>query len=254
MNDYLESTPDLEGLNPVDEGLGQRAITPTEADYLQEAVEYGDPEIIAMRADELGDKVPPTGIDANPQVAAILEPVRDTIDPQYLEAPTDVEQIQEISTTMQGIEGTYFKDWEGMNPQERLDTLQNIENTAAEISHRGACPVVVEQMEPGHFGYFSPNTGTITVNSLYLESNDPADHKECLDTILHEGRHAYQDYNLNIREVHTADYEVRDWKDNLEGYGYQDVQTCGFEAYANQPVEADARDFAADVLSQLENA
>ena len=72
-------------------------------------------------------------------------------------------------------------------------------------------------------------------------------YEDVLDTLIHEGRHAYQDYNLNVRETHPRHGEVANWNLN-EFYGYQDVENCGFKAYAMQPMETDARAFAEDVL------
>ena len=74
-----------------------------------------------------------------------------------------------------------------------------------------------------------------------------------MDTLIHEGRHAYQDYNLNEREVHPRSGDVSNWRLNEERFGYQDAEHCGMKAYALQPVEADARAFAEDVLKQYFN-
>ena len=62
--------------------------------------------------------------------------------------------------------------------------------------------IQIESLGNGYFGYYSPKTETITINSDYIKSNDISDYREVLDTIFHEGRHAYQYYNLTEREVH----------------------------------------------------
>ena len=95
-------------------------------------------------------------------------------------------------------------------------------------------------------------TKTITINSDYIQSNDISDYKEVLDTIIHEGRHAYQYYNLTEREVHPRQGDISNWKANEFKYGYQDARTQGFAAYYLQPQEADARAFAEDVLKQYQ--
>ena len=83
---------------------------------------------------------------------------------------------------------------------------------------------------------------------MYIKDNDSISFKQTLDTLIHEGRHAYQDYNMTEREVHPREGEVNMWKWNENDIGYQDANFCGFEAYAMQPVETDARAFAEDVL------
>lgn len=98
------------------------------------------------------------------------------------------------------------------------------------------------------YGYFSPNQLDITINSRYIESNSLKDYKESLDTIVHEGRHAYQHYNLTIREVHPREGELTNWKWNEFDMGYRNARIHGFKAYWSQPLECDARAFAEDVL------
>ncbi len=45
---------------------------------------------------------------------------------------------------------------------------------------------------------------------------------EVLDTLVHEGRHAYQDYNVNVYEIHPRHSEVASWAETMEGgkWGY----------------------------------
>jgi hypothetical protein len=135
--------------------------------------------------------------------------------------------------------------------EEKVETLQKVENSIAEISHRPACNINVENLGKGTFGYFDPLTKEITINVNYIDSNNFHDYKECLDTVIHEGRHAYQDYNVTQREVHPRSGEVTNWIKNEHEWGYQSAELFGFEAYEMQPVESDARAFAEDVLNKF---
>ena len=65
--------------------------------------------------------------------------------------------------------------------------------------------------------------------------------------MIHEGRHAYQNYNLEQREVNSDSYSTFEWRQNMED-GYKSPEIYGFRAYWTQPVEVDARAFAQDVL------
>lgn len=123
-----------------------------------------------------------------------------------------------------------------------------VEYKIAEIEHRNPCQLNFQDMPYGSLGYYDPKTKEITLNSRYVNSDELVGYKETLDTLIHEGRHAYQDYNMKEREVHTREGEVNMWKWNEYEIGYQDAMLCGFEAYAMQPVETDARAFAEDVL------
>lgn len=90
-----------------------------------------------------------------------------------------------------------------------------------------------------------------------LKSNNPAALRETLDTIIHEGRHAYQDYNVNECEVHSRHSEVVSWAETMEGgkWGYcgGSSSLLGQRLYEQQSIEIDARNFAADVLEKYED-
>ena len=96
----------------------------------------------------------------------------------------------------------------------------------------------------------------------------PQEVDQFLDTIIHEGRHAYQRYNVDIKCIHESASEVKQWEKNFYDpewgyYSYRGqkiyipfsdgkIHDVGFRLYANQPVEIDARNFASDVLVRLE--
>lgn len=227
-------------------------ITPTESSYIEEVLPYRDGDLIAARIDELSGSMPPKGIDANKEVAELIESVKENINPIYLEAPSDSIQISESVESLEKIFGARFEDWKGLSLDQRVDTLQAIENKIAEIAHRPSCNLNVQNLGEGYYGYFDPQTKEITVNNYYINSENFNDYKECLDTIIHEGRHAYQDYNMTEREVHPRGTEVDNWRlNNDSSIGYLDAQDWGFELYEYQPMESDARAFAGDILEQF---
>lgn len=228
-------------------------------DYLNEALETQNYDMIVKRIDELCDRVPPKAIDANSVISERLGDLKEGIDNKYLEAPNDFEQVQQISEKMIEIEGTRFEEWQSLSPQERINAMQNVENSVAEIAHRPPCEVKGESLSSGHLGYYNPNDNTITLNTNYLDGNYES-YKETLDTIIHEGRHAYQHYNVDQRQVHPSDGDCTNWSENLhenkwglfpENYGYQSAEEVGFQRYWMQPVEADARAFATDVFNKF---
>ena len=133
----------------------------------------------------------------------------------------------------------------------------------AAIEHRPPCPIYTKDMGAiekrgdmllGSMGvHVSGLLGeSITINSRLLESDDPVFFKEALDTLIHEGRHSYQTYNMIDRETHTSQGDLTNWHRNLDEFGYQSPQQSGFKAYWMQPIEADARKFAEDVLTAYE--
>lgn len=244
---------DYEGINSeknLEVADSNEVLSDSKIAYLQECMSPASAEALVDRIDELGSDVPPKAIDSNAEIAELIEPVKDQIDSKYLEAPNDFEQVEMASDAMLEINGTRYDEWVRMTPSERLAAMQKVEDTIAEIAHRPACEVRCEQLGKGHYGYYDPSTKTITLNSRYLESG-LISYKETLDTIVHEGRHAYQDYNLTERQVHTSPGDLTNWRVNHDRFGYQSSQVYGAKLYWMQPVEADARKFAEDVFTKF---
>ena len=253
-------------------GLEESGLSPEKLDYINEVLPTGNADWITDRIDEIqGIDLPRKALDADPQIAQMLEPIKDSIDSTCLEAPTDFEQAEMIADTMRGIEGVDYETWRDLSVEDRISVLQEIENGAADIAHRTPCIVIGEPMEASLYGYYkprwSPDTVTpeqisqalaeqpvIMINSDLLDGSYE-NYKEAMDTILHEGRHAYQEYNMYEREVHTSPGDVKNWIENEFGYKYQEADSTfvGDKCYYMQPLEADARKFATDIMSSYEN-
>lgn len=231
----------LENVNSLSDG---------EINYISEAIESNNTNFIITRIDEVNAAVPPKAIDSNPEISDLLGNTKENIDRKYLEAPNDIEQAEKISEAMSQIEGTDYETWSKLSREERLEVMQKVENAAAEIAHRPACKVVSKCLGENHLGYFSPDTKDITLNSRYLESDRESYYKS-IETIIHEGRHGYQDYNLFSRQVHPSGGDITNWVWNQFECGYQSAEIYGFKRYWMQPVEADARKFAEDVTSRF---
>ena len=251
---------DIEGLTSSAEGNSERnGLSSSEMDYVRESVEYGNADLVVDRIDELCKYQPPLAVDSDPAVAEIIEPILDKIPNECLEAPTDIEQVEKISEVMQGIEGLDYNSWKELTCEERLSVLQELEYKVAEIEHRPASVVRMEDLgDPsGHKGYcqqnFWGNNSTLTLNSQCLSDSSMSEYFESLDTVIHEGRHAYQNYNLDHREVNPDMVSTSEWRRNMEE-GYRSPELYGFRAYLTQPVEVDARTFAQNVIDQYKQS
>ncbi len=166
----------------------------------------------------------------------------------FSKAPNDLEQIYSISNYLSTIKELKFNIWKTLPIVKRYRILEEAEYNIAAIEHRNPCPIVFMELNDGDYGFYSFENKTLTLNIQYITGDDFQSYKETLDTLIHEGRHAYQDYNMTVRQVHPREGEVNIWKWNENELGYQNAMLCGFEAYAMQPVETDARAFAEDVL------
>lgn len=181
---------------------------------------------------------------------------------------TDFETTQKIADYLESVEEIKFEKWNKLSLEQRKKALNRIEQTVAAIEHRPALRVELEQMKPRTMGYQSADEYKIALNTLYVGSNDSNMHRAVIETIIHEGRHAYQHYNVDVKLIHESGSEVASWRENFYDPKYQYYQSTGnkiiipyndgsihdvdFRLYYYQPVEIDARNFAADVLSKLE--
>lgn len=182
---------------------------------------------------------------------------------------TNLEMKEKIADYLESIPEIRYENWCKLSLDKRKETLNKIEQKIAEIEIRTPMSVEVEKMNDRTIGYNQFYYNKIAVNQKYVESNDPEMHKRVIMNIIHEGRHAYQHYNVDVRTVHESSSEVAEWKKNFSNseYGYYrykgqrvyvaladgSVHDIGFRIYENQPVEIDARAFSRDVMLKLEN-
>lgn len=238
-------------------------LSDVELEYIGECLVPPRPDELVARVDDLMGCEPPKAIDSIPEIAAMIEPIRDQIPSTCLEAPNDIEQIEGISDAMAETPELFPENWQQLSLDQRVEVLNELEVKIAAIEHRPPCPIYTKDMGAierrgdmllGSMGvHVSSMFGeSITINSRLLNSNDPVFFREALDTLVHEGRHSYQTYNMTQRETHTSQGDLTNWHRNLDEFGYQSAQQSGFKAYWLQPIESDARKFAEDVFTAYE--
>lgn len=170
-------------------------------------------------------------------------------------APSIEVQANEIRDVFYDNPNLQFENWEKLDINERVDALQQLENCVAEIAHRPAIEISAENLEPGVLGYYNHNSECIAISSEILE--DSSSYCDALNTVIHEGRHAYQYYNLYSGNVVEQNSELVDaWRVNLDVLGYESgdaliFRTLGMCRYYTQPIEVDARTFANEVLRTI---
>lgn len=185
------------------------------------------------------------------------------------EVLTDFETTQKIADYLESVDEIKFEKWSKLSLEQKKEVLNRIEQNVASIEHRPALRVELEQMKPRTMGYQSADEYKIALNTLYVGSNDSNMHRAVIDTIIHEGRHAYQHYNVDVKLIHESGSEVASWKENFYDPKYQYYHSTGnkivipyndgsmhdvdFRLYYYQPVEIDARNFANEVMSRLEH-
>lgn len=261
----IEDAPEMEE-TPLSDVLEERAeLSPNETAYLLELLPEADcpqntPALRGECLDALDARIAeikrydhPRALDSDANIKKLLTPFHSSLAPELLEAPHDHIQIRDIADTLRSCEGLEYSRWSRLSAEEKARVLNSVEKEIAAIAHRPCQHVSIAEMPPNTYGYFSGERIVINRNLLESSARDKNAYYELLDTLIHEGRHAYQQYNVFAREVHPRQSEVNSWRENwADGYMRPDfARMHGFRLYKYQPVETDARQFAQDVLSRL---
>lgn len=197
------------------------------------------------------------------------------IESRYFEAPPDHIQVEQIAEHMCTHEELKFENWSKLSHEDQINFLNQLDKEFAEIQHRKPQTVSSERFdEPNLFGIHQGDKIVINSRLLELSTKDPQVLQMMLETFVHEGRHAYQEYNVCERRVHQSQAEVNSWAENWEVYspnnklGYyggdpvkipligplsftnQQMVDFGERLYYYQPTEIDAREYASDVMSK----
>lgn len=148
--------------------------------------------------------------------------------------------------------------WRRLETGEKMAILQAIENETAVRENRQPCVLVPEYIPSSEeegitMGYYSRGTRLITINTEQLAppgkySND---YREMVDTVLHEGRHAYQHQAVLGEIEHDDKEELAAWAENMKPGHYISYERNP-RGYYNQPIERDARSFAEERLRIVE--
>lgn len=241
----------LEGLSEISptERLSME-LTDTQRDYINEVIpsesDWKDlsvadkrsiVELIETRIEEIG-----IGTDA-PSTDILPAYLNNELSSPYC----DSEEYSDSCCT--AVKDFYERDSQREIPYAEASVEQReayLKEFYAEFAEKtGSMPPLGFEPMPFHqMGAYNPVDNTIMLNSSLLEMSDP---HELLDTILHESRHAYQEYavehpcNVNVDTATLAQ-----WEENFNNYV---DSTLDFEGYFNQPIEVDARNFAEQTIN-----
>lgn len=207
--------------------------------------------------------------------SSILDGMLKNIESRFFEAPTDQVQIERIATYMSTCENLKFENWSKLSTDQMIEVFNELDRQIAIIEHRN--PQIVKHGkfdEPNIFGVHVGNEIIINSELLAKSALNPEILAKTLETFIHEGRHAYQCYNVFERRVHQSNATIDAWAENLQPYspenrlGYYSgapvkipligpisftneyLSDIGGRLYYYQPTEIDARIFASDVMER----
>ena len=177
-------------------------------------------------------------------------------------APDDGIKAKEAADIINSTVELRPENWGRLTIDEKRNVLQGVENRLAAATNRYACTVVFEPMRQGMNGYHN-NCGKIALNIDMFKDTSPAGIRGIVTTLVHEGRHEYQAANIRCLQMGYPPIEpniekVQAWWINMIDLGYEtgessvfDFRQLGFKRYLAQPIEVDARAFAAEVLAKV---
>jgi len=148
-----------------------------------------------------------------------------------------------------------FKEekWSDLKLRERQEMLQKIENQMANESRRTARKVSVKKLPEGSRGSYDFNKPIeIKISKEMLKKS--TDGYQCMATVIHEGRHAYQDdvVSGHIPPQESDRDNVASWRANSPKVGgvYNESGDSRID-YLFQPKEIDANNFARQKMNSF---
>ena len=136
-----------------------------------------------------------------------------------------------------------WRNWRKYSPGRRQRIIEKVEKKQAKKLHRPVLPVVVNTSpDCPYFGMFETNRKDKQILHINLKLlTEPALRFHALETILHEGRHAYQYNVISKKKVRFFEFRKKKWKQNYAGY-ISSREDHLF--YTVQPIERDAQKYA----------
>lgn len=168
-------------------------------------------------------------------------------------APSMEMQAAMIREEFLNIPELYYENWKELSVGQRVEAMNEMEQKVAQIAMRDPVPVTCEELEGSIMGL---NTGNqLVIDEQLMADGSYESYLMAMDTLFHEGRHSYQDYNLLVKRVEQSDELVNSWIANYK-LSYDNGNRLIFKEYGmlryyTQPLEVDARLFAETVMREL---
>ena len=143
------------------------------------------------------------------------------------------------------------QNWSNLFANDKLSLLQSLENQMADIQGRDARTIVPFHNEDGILGVYSKDDPKhLYLNEDFFYSYSSGIQYEAMNTVFHEGRHAYQDDCVNGK-IHSneSNEKLNSWGRNFDVYN--DPQEVAFYEYRFQPIEDDANNYANSMMESL---
>ena len=140
------------------------------------------------------------------------------------------------------------KNWEHLSLNARVRVFQKMENLEAKRQDRKPMNVVMKNFEGDIQGLCDKEAGNIYLSSDFFKKRYSQFFG--ITVLFHEGRHAFQQEEVEENEKPSVFSKTYKWRKNLQGYVHYDKNEK-FSYYAMQDVERDANKYALKRLKKL---
>ncbi len=216
---------------------------------------------------EIPEQVGDCGTDAND---ALHQQFRPGIE-QRFDAANESERMGIAEDKLRQLHGLHEEEWKTLDGVGRTAVLQAAGREISNIYEHPAPPLYTENMSERPLrgvygdGYSSnPETGELEGSDYGIRLNTQGetssdgyisdDPREALRTYLHEFRHSYQHEQalrwekVQFRNLVEDEKAAESWSQNFDSYKSPEN---GFDDYQDQAVEADARNFADELIKRI---
>ena len=132
-------------------------------------------------------------------------------------------------------------NWDNMPLEQKKEAIEYLRDSVAEDLGLQEKPDVkyYNNEDNGDLGGYSPSE-----NAIYINEHNMGDAKETADTIAYESRHCWQHEMAESSDSSQA----QEFRENFDDYIRPEDD---YRGYRNQPVEADARDYARKITDNI---
>jgi hypothetical protein len=242
------STSDLADLaSAIDEQLAQLGDRWRDAQYLTFLTSFANTRRslsqFTSEAEGLSDHVAELATILEAYRSRVLNGVQASHSLSNLTVSSFRKSVDEIIPILAPVLLPLLTRWNEISLDQRQAELQRTETSIAAFQGRRPATVSFSALAKGEAGTYDGQT-------IHISERDAkaGDALEAVDTLLHEGRHAFQIEVAKGTLSYSDTTATKNWRWELEHYT---DPTSDPESYWYQQVEMDAREWASTVLSQL---
>lgn len=142
----------------------------------------------------------------------------------------------------------HSSNWSKASFNEKLNAFRRLENLSAKNQNRLPRNIIPQKLSNNNeYGYFNPTDGNIYINSNFFEKKFSKFNYHAMNTVIHEGRHAYQDDIVRNKIPNKNNNPRKLWFKNKIAYYKPDTN----HLYRFQPIERDSNNYSKKITEKF---